>query len=95
MLKLAAAIVTLFLSAVSFAQTAAGNLQTPAYKFEVTPFIGYRTGGQFDEINGDAEFKLTESESLGFLFNVAAYANGQYEFLYARQSTEVDSGGCL
>ena len=36
---------------------------------------------------------MTESESLGFLFNVAAYANGQYEFLYARQNTEVDSGG--
>ncbi len=64
MLKLAVTIVTLFLSAVSFAQTAAGNLQAPAYKFEITPFIGYRTGGQ-------------------------------YEFLYARQSTEVDSGGVV
>jgi hypothetical protein len=93
MLKLAVAIVTLFLSAVSFAQTAAGNLQTPAYKFEITPFIGYRTGGQFEEINGDAEFKLTESEFLGFLFSVAANANGQYEFLYAQQSTKVDSAG--
>ena len=93
MLKLAVIIVTLFFSAVSFAQTAAGNLQTTAYKFEITPFIGYRTGGQFEEINGDAEFKLNESESLGFLFNVAANTKGQYEFLYARQSTEVDSGG--
>lgn len=93
MLKLAVTIITLFLSAASFAQTAAGNQQTTAHKFEVTPFIGYRTGGQFEETNGDAEFKLTESESLGFIFNVAANAKGQYEFLYAQQSTEVDSGG--
>ncbi len=93
MLKLVVAIVTLFLSAVSFAQTATNKLQTTAYKFEITPFVGYRTGGRFEEINGDAEFKLTESESLGFLFNVAANANGQYEFLYAQQSTEVDSAG--
>ena len=77
MLKLVVAIVTLFLSAVSFAQTATNKLQTTAYKFEITPFVGYRTGGRFEEINGDAEFKLNESESLGFLFNVAANANGQ------------------
>ena len=93
MLKLAVAIVTLFLSAVSFAQTATDRHQTTAYKFEITPFIGYRTGGRFEEIDGDAEFKLADSESLGFLFNVAANPNGQYEFLYAQQSTEVDSAG--
>jgi len=93
MLKLAVTIIALFFSAVSFAQAAAGNPQTTAYKFEITPFIGYRMGGLFEETDGDAEFTLTDSESLGFLFNVAANPNGQYEFLYAQQSTEIDSAG--
>jgi len=93
MLKLWITIITLLLSAVAVAQGATGKQQTTAYKFEITPFIGYRTGGQFEEMDGDAEFELTESESLGFLFNVAANANGQYEFLYAQQSTLLDSAG--
>ena len=93
MLKLLITIAMLFLSASAFAQGAPGNQRTTAYKFEITPFIGYRTGGQFDEMNGDAEFELTESDSLGFLFNVAANSNGQYELLYAQQSTLLDSGG--
>lgn len=93
MLKLLIIIATLFASATALAQGATGDQRNAAYKFEVTPFIGYRTGGQFDEMDGDAEFDLTESEALGFLFNVTANANGQYELLYARQSTLLDSGG--
>ena len=95
MLKIAAICIALLSSIAAQAQTAANSGSAPGirHKFEITPFIGYRTGGQFEEKDGGAEFELLESESLGFLFNVAANANGQYEFLYAQQSTEVDSAG--
>jgi len=95
MFRLTASITVLLISATATAQTAgsASNFPATQYKFEVTPFIGYRTGGKFEDKDGSTNFKLGESESLGFMVNVAANANGKYEFLYAHQSTEVDSGG--
>lgn len=91
MLRLATILATILVSTAATAQTASST--TPSYKFEFTPFIGYRTGGQFEDIDGSTEFELGESESLGFMVNVDANSNGQYEFLYAKQSTEVDSAG--
>ena len=91
MLRLAAILATLLISTAATAQTASST--SASHKFEFTPFIGYRTGGKFEDINDSTEFKLGESESLGFMVNIAAKSNGQYEFLYAQQSTEVDSAG--
>jgi hypothetical protein len=95
MLRSATLLAALLTSTTALAQTAAPPSHNPMaqYKFEVTPFVGYRTGGKFEDKDGSTNFKLGESESLGFMVNVAANASGQYEFLYAHQSTEVDSGG--
>jgi len=65
----------------------------PSYKFEITPFAAYRTGGQFEELDGDAKFKLEESNAFGLLLNGSVRPDAQWEFLYATQSTEVDTQG--
>lgn len=64
----------------------------PTLKFEITPIAAYRFGGKFYETGGGSgRIELRDSEALGFAFNLLANPNGQYEFIYARQSTEADT----
>ena len=65
------------------------------FKFEITPFAAYRVGGSFDEENGDGRVDLNDSSAQGILFNIKANPNGQYELLYARQSTDANTTGLL
>ena len=65
--------------------------QEHSFKFEITPFVAYRIGGNFDQQDGDGEFELDESNAQGIMLNIRANPNGQFEVLYARQSTEVDT----
>ena len=63
------------------------------FKFELTPFAGYRAGGSFDEQDGDGRVELNDSASQGIMLNIKANPNGQFELLYARQSTDADTEG--
>ncbi|RZV34842.1 MAG: hypothetical protein EX272_11800 [Chromatiales bacterium] len=64
----------------------------PALRFEITPIAAYRFGGTFYETdNGDGRIELRDSAALGFALNLLANPNGQYEIVYARQSTEADT----
>ena len=64
----------------------------PALKFEITPIAAYRFGGTFYEAEGGGgRIELRDAEALGFALNLLANPNGQYEFIYARQSTEADT----
>ncbi len=64
-------------------------------KFEITPYAAYRMGGSFDEQDGDGRVDLSDSNAQGLMFNVRANHNGQYELIYARQSTDADTRGFL
>jgi hypothetical protein len=64
-----------------------------SYRFEITPFTAYRTGGQFEQLDGDAKLKLEESTAFGLLLNGSVRPDAQWEVLYARQSTEIDTQG--
>ena len=81
-------LVGLVLPAPGHAQT-----QDASYKFEITPYAAYRFGGSFHQADGDGDIDLRDSEAFGFAFNIQANPNGQYEFIYARQSTEADTRG--
>lgn len=81
------------IAAVSVCHTAPAAAQDKLFRFEITPFAAYRIGGQFDEKDGDVEFELNESNAQGFMLNIRANPNGQYELLYARQDTEVGTQG--
>ena len=81
------------IAAVSVCHTSPAVAQDNSFRFEITPFTAYRFGGQFDEKDGDGQFELNESDAQGFMLNIRANPNGQYELLYARQDTEVGTQG--
>lgn len=72
--------------------------EIPAKSFvEITPFVGYRLGGDFDlqpgdpngsEMNVDAE----SGTSLALAVNFRIDELSQYEIFYSRQNTNLDPG---
>lgn len=61
-------------------------------RFELTPYVGFRFGGEFDERDGDRDFVLDEHAARGLIFNFpAAATDGQWEVLYARQATKLET----
>jgi hypothetical protein len=69
--------------------------QNQPYRFELTPYAAYRVGGSFDEEDGDGRVEFNDSSAEGLIFNIKANPQGQYELLYARQSTDADTRGFL
>jgi hypothetical protein len=63
-------------------------------RFELTPHAGYRFGGSFEQHDGE-ELDLEEGNAQGILLNIRASANTQWELLYARQETRLDTPSAL
>lgn len=61
-------------------------------RFEVTPFIGYRIGGTFDDDASDAQIDFDDSASFGLALNLRADSHTQYELTFSHQDTEFDIG---
>jgi opacity protein-like surface antigen len=63
--------------------------------FEITPFAGYRFGGQFDTTNPDTgdqkSMDLKDGASYGIDLGLYRDANAFYELLYSRQQTNLDT----
>lgn len=74
---------TLLILAVTFAAQA----QPPG--FEITPLIGYRSGGSFTDPNSTAKLDLDEGGGYGLVVNIDHDANTQWEFLYSHQESEL------
>ena len=61
-------------------------------RFELTPYAGYRIGGEFEQQSGGGAFELDEGNSEGLIFNITTRdVNTQWEVLYGRQSTSVQT----
>jgi hypothetical protein len=77
-----------------FSVTAAAS---DAPKFEVTPFVGYRTGGEFEvgdsgDTDGDAQsVDIDDASSFGVDIGLYRDSSSFYELLYSRQEAGVDS----
>ena len=56
--------------------------------FELTPFGGYRMGGQIDTEDSDLAIKLDDSASFGLLLNWPARDNTEWELHYSTQQTD-------
>jgi len=56
-------------------------------QFEVTPFIGYRVGGNFQLIDNGQTVHVADHGSLALAFDVSGADWTQYELFYDRQST--------
>lgn len=59
------------------------------YDFEITPFVGYMAGGEFQDPVSGSDLDLEEANDMGVIFNVAVDEWRHYEFLYAIQQSEV------
>jgi len=81
------------LLSISHSTPAAAQDKQP--KFEITPYAAYRLGGSFDEQDGDGRVEINDSNAQGLMFNIMANYSGQYELIYARQSTDADTRGIL
>jgi len=59
-------------------------------RFELTPYLGYRIGGEFEQQNGSQKYELDEGNSAGLIFNVVAHdVNTQWQVLYGQQRTSL------
>jgi hypothetical protein len=70
-------------------------ITTAETKLEITPFWGYRLGGDFQDLASGAEIDIEESSSYGIILDIPLSGEGQLEILWSRQETELDSGGFL
>jgi hypothetical protein len=70
---------------------------TPARpRFELTPYAAYRFGGELesaaDDTGATRDFDLRDSRAYGLILDIRTDAvNAQWEVLYARQATEIET----
>jgi opacity protein-like surface antigen len=66
---------------------------TPAFAqdYEITPFIGWRTSSSLEEVNTGASIDVDETSSFGILLSMKKDLDTNYDFLFSRQSTELQS----
>ncbi|MCU0224851.1 MAG: hypothetical protein MUF27_12465 [Acidobacteria bacterium] len=58
--------------------------------WELTPILGYRYGGSARETESGTEANIQGSVVYGLILNLKAREDGQFEFLYTHQGTELD-----
>jgi hypothetical protein len=81
---LLAAAIALFLAS----GAAAADERPP--RFELTPYLAYRIGGEFEQQDGGSHFELDEGNAQGLVFNIAAHdVNTQWQVLYGQQRTSL------
>ena len=54
----------------------------------ITPYVGYRDGGDFEDAVSETTLDIDESDTLGLIVGWEV-ADGQLEIIYSRQSTEL------
>jgi opacity protein-like surface antigen len=75
-------------SPATLGQTGPSAQAPPA--FEVTPFIGYRTGGKLEVAGTGESLRLDDQQSFALALNLRIDEGSQYELFYGRESTELD-----
>lgn len=59
----------------------------------ITPYLGYRAGGEFRDSFSRSRLKLQEGESYGLIVSKNTADGGQIEFIYSIQPTKLTGGG--
>jgi hypothetical protein len=62
-----------------------------AQDFEVTPFIGWRTSSSLEDVNTGATIDLDETSSFGIILSMKKDQDINYDLLFSRQNTELQS----
>ena len=66
-------------------------------RFEITPWYGYRLGGEFDELENDPGFDLQveDSASRGLILSFNWDENVQFEVMYSVQSSTLEGSDAV
>jgi hypothetical protein len=73
-------------------QAGAAGRKDERYKLEITPFVGYRFGGSFDDDETGEDYDLENDSSMGLIVNFPSKNNTEWEIYYSKQSTEIKTG---
>ena len=67
----------------------------PGERFEVTPYYGYRFGGEFGDVDfaGISSLEIQDSSAYGLILSFNVNPNGQVEIQYSQQRTELQGKG--
>jgi hypothetical protein len=60
--------------------------------FQITPFLGYRIGGDFEDANSSSVYELTEEGTYGIIFDKTLKSGNQIEFFYSKQPSRLVTG---
>ena len=69
------------------------STESMAQNFEVTPFVGYRFGGDFEDSGTGFGLDINESETYGVVLGINMSPETQLEILYSHQSTDIKPKG--
>lgn len=72
-----------------------GQEQVRPTRWELTPFVGYRAGGEFKDAVTGTTFKLDETPTYGLILNIAHRKNTQYEVYASYQDTRLLADGAV
>jgi opacity protein-like surface antigen len=72
-----------------------GDRPAPQTRFEITPFVGYRLGGDFDLMSSRQSADLDDHGSFALALAVRRDESSQYELLYTREETTFESSSPL
>lgn len=61
-------------------------------RYEVSPYLGYRAGGTFEDANTAADLDVDESGAAGIMLSRALDPGRRLELWYSRQSTAIEGG---
>ena len=62
-------------------------------RFELTPFVAYKVGGEFEDSASGDSYNLDASPGYGLVLGIPWTAESTLEVYYSRQNTEVDIAG--
>jgi opacity protein-like surface antigen len=74
-----------------FALVQTSTSVTRAQTYEITPFIGGRTSDSLEEENTGESIDVKETRSYGILLSLKKNKYTNYDFLFSRQNTELQS----
>ena len=69
--------------------------ETRAQGFEITPLLGYRLGGGFEDVDGDPSVDIENDMSYGLLLGWDMDGESTFEIFYTRQSTALEADAVL
>lgn len=69
------------------------DAQDAERRFELSPMLGYITGGTFEDENTSQQLDLDDSQAHGLQLNIRADPQSTYEIQYAKQATRTRAPG--